>query len=62
MVLPLVEELRKIKFGGGSMSGGDHGAGVLGGGAGEATAAASGPCDNYRLDMTAKTFGACKCG
>lgn len=62
MVLPLVDELRKIKFGGGSASGGDSGHGVLGGGAGGAALADSGPCDGYRLDMSAATFGLCKCG
>ena len=62
MVLPLVEELKKIKFGGGTSTGGSSGEGVLGGGAGTTASAASGPCDSYRLDMTAASFGDCKCG
>jgi myosin heavy subunit len=62
MVLPLVEELRQIKFGGGAASGGESGAGVLGGDAGSTSVASAGPCDNYRLDMAAATFGLCKCG
>ena len=55
------EELRKVKWSGAAGSGGSAGAGVLGGGAGSSEVCAV-ACDDYRLDMSAAIFGACKCG
>eukprot|EP01052_Picozoa_sp_SAG31_P038346 SAG31_NODE_5106_length_2740_cov_6.966538_2_plen_296_part_00 len=66
MVLLLIEQLKKAKFNAG-VSVGTGGITVTPAAAAPAVAPApaskaDGPCDNFRIDLTASEFGMCKCG